>query len=298
MLPGVPDDSGLPEGRQALALTARRGRRRARWLVARDVAGASAVSAAVGLGASVGAHSAAVGTLTGGAIWLASCAGVALIAWLRSFRHAGTAAIDPWALPEPWRGLVRDAVNAGRRFEVATAALPAGPLRDHVTALEPAVAKEVRSVWDSARRGAALTGGFPPGARPEPAASLSERLLSIQEERAALEAGAGGTRPTGRLAELDRAEQAVASQLRQSKHSESVARWLEDGLRSAITRLEAAVTSLAELGLRPLDPTGGDQLGVSLDSVAEELSALQAGLREVAGSLPPAGGVPSNRRKP
>jgi len=245
----------------------------------------------VGLAVDLGTHSTLVGVLTGGAVWVVSCAGVALMAWLRAFRRGGSRPIDPWALPEPWRDLVRDAVNAGRRFEVATAALPEGPLRDHVTTLEPAVAQQVRSVWESAQRGAALTGGFPPGSRPQSVSSLSERLRSLQEERASL---GGGSHD--RLAEFDRAEATAASQLREAKRAQSIAVWLEDGLRSAITRLEAAVTSLAELGTGLTDSPAGTELGLSLDTVGEELSALQAGLREVGGALPPAR-LPRDRRR-
>ena len=291
MLPSVPDDSTAPAGRRALALTARRGRTRAGLLIARDTVGASAGSAAVGLVVSLEAHSTLAGMLAGGAVWVVSCAGVALTAWLRAFRRGGSRPIDPWALPEPWRALVRDAVNAGRRFEVATAALPEGPLRDHVTTLEPAVAQQVRSVWESAQRGAALTGGFPPGSRPQSVSSLSDRLRSLQAERASMGSGA-----KDRLAELDRAEATAASQLREAKRAQSIAAWLEDGLRSAVTRLEAAVTSLAELGGGVGDSPAGAELGLSLDTVGDELSALQAGLREVGGALP-AGGAPRNRRR-
>ena len=292
MLPSVPDDSSAPAGPRALALTARRGRRRAGLLIARDTAGASAGSAVVGLAVSLEAHSTLAGLLTGGVVWVVGCAGVALMAWLRAFRGAGSNPIDPWALPEPWRGLVRDAVNAGRRFEVATATLPPGPLRDHVTTLEPAVAQQVRSVWDSAQRGAALTGGLPPGSRPESVSNLSDRLRSLQEERATL---AGSS--NDRLTELDRAEATVASRLREARRAESVAAWLHDGLRSAVTRLEAAVTSLAELA-EPSGGEGGLELGSSLDTIGEELSALQAGLREVGGGLPAPARLTTKRRKP
>lgn len=107
-----------------------------------------------------------------------------------------------------------------------------------------------------------------------------------------------GSGAKDRLAELDRAEATAASRLREAKRAQSVAVWLEDGLRSAITRLEAAVTSLAELGTGLSDSPVGTELGLSLDTVGEELSALQAGLREVGGSLPAGTGLPTNRRKP
>lgn len=301
MLPSVPEESGS-SGRGTGPVPARRGGRaragrvRPALLVARDAAGASAGSAAAGLAVAVGAHSSIAGVIAGGAIWIVACAGVALKGWLRSFRRSAGPQIDPWALPEPWRGLVRDAVNAGRRFEVTTASLQAGPLRDRVTAMEPAVAKQVTDVWDAARRGAALTGGYPPGTQREPASSLSRRLQALQEERASLGAVSGA-----RVAEIDRAEGALAAQLREAKRSEATSAWLQDGLRSSIAGLDGAVTSLAELASRPAgEPDDGDfeTLGKSIDSVRDELAALQAGLSEVAGSLPAGRLPPAGRRKP
>lgn len=285
MLPSVPEKGG--NSGRGLAPTARRRRERVGLLIVRDTAAASAGSAAVGLAVSLGAHSSLLGVITGGAVWLAATAGVALTAWLRAFRRAGNAQIDPWALPEPWRGLVRDAVNAGRRFEVATASLRAGPLRDHVTALEPMVAEQVRAVWESAQRGALLTGGLPPGTHVESAERLSAQLRTLQDERASI---AEGSRD--RLAALDRAEETVATRLRQARRAESVAAWLQDGLRSVTARLDAAVTSLVELGAQTPDGALLDGLGSSIDSIGNELSALQAGLREVSASLPPGVGAP------
>lgn len=271
----------------------RPGRVKTGWLVARNTAAASAGSAAAGLGVSLGAHSTIAGVVAGGAIWVVSCSGVALRAWLRSFRRATGPQIDPWALPEPWRDLVREAVNAGRRFEVATAGLPEGPIRERVTAMEPVVAGQVKTVWDSARRGALLTGGYPPGARREPAGNLSARIESLQAERASL--GEGSDR---RRVELDRAEEALASQLREAKRAEATAAWLQDGLRSSIARLEAAVTSLAELASQPAGGEEVDALGTSIESVGDELSALQASLAEMAGKIPARRGLPASRRKP
>lgn len=293
MLPSSPEEGGFSGRSTSVVRPGRPGRVRAGWLVARNTAAASGGSAVAGLGVSLGAHSTIAGVVAGGAIWVVSCAGVALSAWLRSFRRATGPQIDPWALPEPWRGLVRDAVNAGRRFEVATASLPEGPIRERVTTMEPVVAGQVKAVWDSARRGALLTGGYPPGNHREPAANLSARIESLQIERDSLGEGSDLRR-----AELDRAEDALASQLRETKHAEATAAWLQDGLRSSIARLEAAVTSLAELASQPAGGGGIDALGTSIESVGDELSALHASLSEVAGKLPPPRGLPASRRKP
>lgn len=159
--------------------------------------------------------------------------------------------------------------------------------------MEPLVGKQVRAVWESARRGALLTGGYPPGNHREPASSLSARMQALQEERASL-----GPEAASRRADLDREEDALALQLREAKHAEATAAWLRDGLRSSIGRLDAAVTSLTELASQPAGGDGVDAFGASIETVREELSALHAGLSEVAGNLPDASGLPVSRRKP
>lgn len=282
MLPELPEEKALsPRGDRP----ARRGpaaRRPAAWLVARDVTGGSLGSAAAGLAVGLASHSTVAGVVTGGLLWVLAGAGLALRAWWRSFRRAAVTQVDPWALPDPWRQVVSDAVASERRFAAAAASLAPGPLRDRVVEMQTAVHTQVLRVWDGARRGAALSGGYPAGAGTAPAAALAAQLRSIQEQRAT---GGGGAGP----AVSEGAEEALAARLREARRSEAVAAGILDGMRSALARLDAAVTSLAELAAGAAPRPGLDAGADSIDAVVTELSALRSGLDEIAGALPGAG---------
>lgn len=250
------------------------------WLAARDATGGSAGSAVVGLAVSLASHSTVAGVITGGVLWVLAGAGVALRVWWRGFRGAPGTEVDPWALPDPWRQLVGEAVASERRFAAAASTLPAGPLRDRVEEMRSTVHAEVLRVWGGARQGATLTGGYPAGARTPTAAALAGQLRAIQEQRAAGRTGAG---------HLDGAEEAVATQLREARHGEAVAAAILDGLRTALARLDAAVNSLAELATGAVVQPGIDAGASSIDAVATDLSALRSGLDEIARALPEAG---------
>lgn len=280
MLPELPEEKALSRRGDRPARRGPAARRPAAWLVARDVTGGSVGSAAAGLAVGLASHSTVAGVATGGLLWVLAGAGLALRAWWRSFRRAPVTEVDPWALPDPWRQLVSDAVASERRFAAAAASLAPGPLRDRVVEMQTAVHTQVLRVWDGARRGAALSGGYPAGAGTAPAAALAAQLRSIQEQRAT--GGGGGP------AVSEGAEEALAARLREARRAEAVAAEILDGLRSALARLDSAVTSLAELASGAPRP-GLDSGTDSIDAVVTELSALRSGLDEVAGALPGAG---------
>ena len=285
MLPELPDEKAL--SRREDRSGRRRGmavRRPEAWLVARDAAGGSVGSALAGLVVSLASHSTVAGVVTGAVLWVVAGAGVALRAWWRSFRSAPGADVDPWALPEPWRQLVADALASERRFAAAASGLAPGPLHDRVVGMQPAVHAQVLRVWDGARRGATLTGGYPAGAGTPTAAALAAQLRSVQEER-----GGGGGGADGPPGASEGAEEALAARLREARHAEAVAAGILDGLRSALARLDAAVTSLAELAAGAATQPGLVTGAASIDAVASELSALRSGLDEIAGMLPEAG---------
>jgi len=65
--------------------------------------------------------------------------------------------IDPFALREPWRFFVRDALNARKRFAEAIADAEAGPLRERLREIEAQMTEAVTVTWDVARKGQQLT---------------------------------------------------------------------------------------------------------------------------------------------
>ena len=67
------------------------------------------------------------------------------------------ARIDPFALREPWRFFVRDALSARQRFAEAVADADDGPLRDRLLEIEAQMEHAVEVTWDVAQRGQQLT---------------------------------------------------------------------------------------------------------------------------------------------
>ena len=143
--------------------------------------------------------------------------------------------------------------------------------------LQPQVWNDVAGLVAMARRGAAMTGwtGAAPAAGRPSSEAVSAELRLIAAERAA-----GGTHPAG---DLDRREEALASQLRALRRSEQAAAELLDRLRAAVSSLDASVTGLLSLG----GETGAAE-GVfsSLEQLGEQVSALRAAVAETAGPPP------------
>jgi hypothetical protein len=96
--------------------------------------------------------------------WLAALAGVA--AWVARVALAVTVArrvrelaprIDPFALREPWRFFVANAVSARKRFNEAVSTADDGPLRERLLEVESQLQQAVSVTWTLAQRGQQLT---------------------------------------------------------------------------------------------------------------------------------------------
>ena len=269
MLPAVPEPSHPPARTPPAEL--------ARLAVSTSVT-AAAAGVAVGL---------IEQSVVLGVVFAVVGAGVrlAVAAW-RKIRHLPVEQIDPVALPEPWRGLVRQALDAGKRFHAAAEAWPPGPLRERFLSLEPTVEGEVRAVWVAAQQGATLSGGYPQGSKRATPGDLSAELEAVQLERSDLAPGNQGRRD-----ELDRAEQALAAQLQAARRAESTAHSVEDRLRRLVASLDDAVTSLVGMTAGP--GGAGDVEGAvsAIEGLGQEIAALQAGIGEAA-QLPGPSGRP------
>ncbi len=264
-----------------------------------SIARAAVSPTAIGVtaaGVAIGAaeHSVLLMVVLGAGAWMARVAAAA-VARLRRRAHAAPAPdIDPWALPEPWRDLVRQAVGAQERLESALGAWPPGPLRDRLGSVQADLRRQVADVWEIARRGAALEGWPAARAGAPSAAELSERLSRTQAERRALERQAPAPREA-----LARTEEALAAQLRAARRAEETSRAFEDRLRLLTARFDEAVTSILQLGVEGVEGVGDRAVadaGRSVDALTDEVTALREGLAEVVrvqeavGSPPAAGG--------
>jgi hypothetical protein len=255
--------------------------------VARAAVGPAAiVSVAGGVAIGVAVQSVVLAVVLGVGAWLGRMA----YAVRRSSRQSAARppAIDPYAVPDPWRQYVRQAGAAGQRFDQAAGQWPEGPLRDRLLMLQPQVEDAVNEVWSVARRGAALTGS--------PATGVSRRQLSaelqkVQAERLRLDPTA-----SQRAEVLAGREAAIAAQIRAARHAEDAAGQAADRLRLMTAQLDEAVTQLLELGLRHEDPSHQvfDTVAPSIGELVDQIRALEDGLRsvETLGAAPSLGAGP------
>ena len=256
MLPAIPDKSHPPSKPPSPGL-------------ARLAVSTSASAAVLGAAVGIGEHSVILGV-----VFAVVGAGLrlAIAAW-RQVRSLPVEAIDPVSLPEPWRAFVQQAVDAERRFRSAVEAWPAGPLRERLESLEPTLDAEVRGVWVAARQGATLSGSYPPGSKRTAPTDLSAELEAVQLERSELRAG-----NQARREELDRAEQALATELQAARRAQSTAEAVADRLRILVARLNEAVTSVVAVTAGPGGAGDVEAAAGTIDGLAEELAALQAGI--------------------
>jgi hypothetical protein len=213
---------------------------------------------------------------------------LAVVAWLgrmvvaiASARRTGprlpVVQIDPFAVSEPWREYVRQALAARQRFDQALSQWPAGPLHDRLLLLQARLGQATEEVWTVAQQGAALDGtvrGVPTGATRPSIDQLSSDLRRVQAERQQ-------TSAPDRQAALLRSEEAIAAQLRAARHSEVTRAEVLDRLRLLTAQLDEAVTQLLALGLdRPAAEASADAVAGSVDAVVDEIGALHEGLKE------------------
>ncbi|MEO0493925.1 MAG: hypothetical protein AAF081_10965 [Actinomycetota bacterium] len=168
--------------------------------------------------------------------------------------------IDPFALREPWRFYVRDAIQARNRFADALADADPGPLRDRLVEIGESLNTGVEQAWEAAQRGQQLT-------------DARRRIDGprLQRELDALDAG--DARRSGLEAQ-------IASHDRVAEREERTRSELE----SLDVRLDEAVARATELGTRAGVTAELDEVATSIGAVVRDLEALRLGLDDVEGT--------------
>jgi hypothetical protein len=195
-----------------------------------------------------------VAVLVGVLTWIARVLIASRIAKrVRGLEHR----IDPFALREPWRFFVRDALNARQRFRDAVADADSGPLRDRLLEIEANLEHAVAVTWDVARRGQQLTD--------------ARRRIDV----AALERTMAATPPD------DPRHAAAAAQ----KESHDRLRVREDETRERLEILDArtneTVVRVGELATRTGGGTELEELAGQVTDMVDELDSLRIALDEV-----------------
>jgi hypothetical protein len=73
--------------------------------------------------------------------------------------------IDPWSLPEPWRGQVARSLDARKQFCLLVGSLPPGPISGTLAAATGTVEEAVAEHWALAKGAAAFAGEVAPEER-------------------------------------------------------------------------------------------------------------------------------------
>jgi len=177
----------------------------------------------------------------------------------RIARRVGALAprIDPFALREPWRFFVRDALTARQRFSEAVADAEHGPLRDRLLEIETDLEQAVSVTWDVAQRGQQLTDAR----RRIDMASLDRTLDSTPIE--------------------DPRHSAAAAQRASHERLQAREEQTKERLEILDARLDETIVRAAELATR----TGGaielEELAGQISGMVDELDSLRIALDEV-----------------
>ena len=216
------------------------------------------------------------GILLGAPVAIAAAVGAAAYAArvaLAIPRGPKEEAIEPRVLGEPWRGFVREALDAQSRYAKVVATTATGPLRERMEKIGERIGDGVRECWRIARRGQALEGGL----RQLDVAAAQRELAQVVQERQR------ATDPR-----LDATSQALEAQIASYQRLASITRETRDRLRLLDARLDEAVARAVELSLAGDDVRLGG-LGTDVDTLVGEMEALRQALEETGGGTPQIG---------
>ena len=218
---------------------------------------------------------AAVGILAFGPIGvLAGVIGYAARVGLAIPRNERGPNIDAFAVNEPWRTFVGDAVQARRRFDEAIRDMAAGPLKDRLVEIGGRLDTGVEEVWNIAKRGQTLAD--------------ARRRLKPDEARWEMSQVAP---PGTQVAPGSTAEQTLRSlqaQIATAERMDTVITETQNRLRLLDARLDESVTRAVELSVEAPGAAGGgvSGLGADVDGLVTEMESLRQALDEADRAAP------------
>ena len=202
----------------------------------------------------------AAGAVVGAVAWAARVA----LAVPRRTRER----IDPFAVGEPWRYFVRDALQARARFDETVRRARPGPLREHLADLGRRLGDGVTECWRIASQGNALESGL----RQLDVHAVRAELAQLEYDKQYVQGEA--------RASLERAEQALRSQLASAERIQRVAEDARNRLRVLNAQLDEAVARAVELSVQAGDTSDLRPLSADVDSLVTEMESLRQALDE------------------
>ncbi len=264
--------------------------------VARALTSPSGILAA-GAGAAVGIVATApvsiplavVGAIVGGAVGL----GGRVLAAVP--RKETSPRIDPFAVQEPWRHSVIDALQAQVRFAQAVKSFRAGPLRDTIVGIGIQIDDAVRQCWEVAQQGQLIAG--------------ARRSIDDSGARSELARIQGGrTNPVEANDVQARTIEALQSQIGTAERLDVLLSGTNDRLDLLNARLDESVTRAIELSVTNRT-SDADALGSDVGRIVDDLESLRVAIEDLdhrdprattlpePSPAPPAPGEPDGRRQ-
>lgn len=179
--------------------------------------------------------------------------------------------IDPFAVKEPWRHAVRDAVAARNRFGDAVKAFPPGPLRESMDAVAAQMDDAVAECWRIAQQGQLVA---------DARARINDREANWERQQAQYAISQGGANDTQerRLAALD-------AQLAAAARMDALIGSTKDELDLINARLDEAVTRAIELSVSGRTGDAGT-LTADVGEIVDDLESLRRAIEDVDRSDP------------
>lgn len=175
--------------------------------------------------------------------------------------------IDPFALQEPWRRYVQEALQARNRFDEAVGRTRPGPLRDHLAEIAARMQTGVDECWLIAQRGQTLV-----------EARRGIDLADVDRQLSELGPVPSSDPALGRVAQSLEAQRATAERL------DRVITQAQSELRMLDARLDEAVARTLELSAHATADTGVEGLGHDVDALVTEMESLRQALEETSGT--------------
>ena len=213
-----------------------------------------------------------------GGVPLIGAAVVGVLAWagrvaLAIPRKPAGDHVDPFAVGEPWRRFVQDALQAQARFDQTVRQARAGPIRDHLAEIGRRIGDGVGECWRIAKQGNTLEGAL----KTLNIDGIKQELAQVHAERTD-----SGT-DSGTQASLAKTEEAIKAQLDSAVRIQRVSSDARNRVRLLNAQLDEAVARAVELSVQTGDPSALSPLGADVDNLVNELESLREGMEEAGG---------------
>jgi hypothetical protein len=222
------------------------------------------------LGILLAGAGAAVGIVAG--LPIVAAAGLGAAAWAARVaaaipRGAIGERIDPFALGEPWRRFVQEALQTRARFDEAVSHADRGPLRDRLQEIADRMETGVQACWRIARRGQALV---------DARKGIDVDAARVELDRIERDA----SQPWAAGSALDRTAQALRSQLATAERMDHVIQDAYARLQLLDARMDEAIARTLELSVQADTDADLRGLGSDVDTLVDDMEALRQALEE------------------